>query len=219
VIGVRRAGSLARKDVLTEWRARQTITTMAVSALMIILLLGFSLGSDPARAPAVLWVALTLAAMLGAARPTLQEAEGDTLEALLLYPGRREHLFWGKWAALSVMLMLLWMALLPATAVLFNLALWSRLPALLAVGALGVAGLAALGTTFAALAVHVRGRELLMPLLLLPVSLPVVLAGMRLTEAVLLGGAISLWAGVLGVFDLLFLLIVPLLFEVVMEEA
>ncbi len=219
MIGLRRAGALARKDLLIEWRGRQTITAMAVFALLMILLLGFALGSDPVRAAAIVWVALVLAAMLGAGRPTLQEAEGETLETLLLYPGRREHLFWGKWAALGGVLMLLWAALMPVAAILFNLNLWSRLPALLGLGALGVAGLAALGTVFAALAVHVRGRELLMPLLLLPVSLPVVLAGVRLTEAVLTGGATRVWVGVLGAFDMLFLLVVPLLYEVVMEEA
>lgn len=219
MIALGRAGALARKDLLIEWRGRQTITTMAVFALLIILLLGFALGADSARASSFLWVALALAAMLGAGRPTLQEAEGDTLETLLLYPGSREHLFWGKWAALCGMLTLLWAALLPVTAILFNLSLWRALPALLGVGALGVAGLAALGTLFAALAVHVRGRELLMPLLLLPVSLPVVLAGVRLTEGVLTGGPTGVWLAVLGGFDAVFLLVAPLLFDVVVEEA
>lgn len=217
--GFQRAMALARKDLLLEWRGRQTVTAMAVFALLVLLLLGVALGADPSRAAAILWVALTLAAMLGAGRPTLQEAEGETLETLLLYPGSREHLYWGKWGALTAMLLALWGALLPLTGVLFNIDLWTRLPALLAVGALGAAGLAALGTLFAALAVHVRGRELLMPLLLLPVSLPVVLAGVRLTESALGGGAPGVWLGVLGAFDMLFLLVAPLLFEVVMEEA
>lgn len=217
--GFQRAMALARKDLLLEWRGRQTVTAMAVFALLVLLLLGVALGADPPRAAAILWVALILAAMLGAGRPTLQEAEGETLETLLLYPGSREHLYWGKWGALTAMLLALWGALLPLTGVLFNIDLWTRLPALLAVGALGAAGLAALGTLFAALAVHVRGRELLMPLLLLPVSLPVVLAGVRLTESALGGGAPGVWLGVLGAFDMLFLLVAPLLFEVVMEEA
>lgn len=217
--GLRRALALARKDLLLEWRGRQTVTAMAVFALLVLLLLGVALGADPPRAAAILWVALTLAVMLGAGRPTLQEAEGETLETLLLYPGSREHLYWGKWGALTAMLLALWGALLPLTGVLFNIDLWTRLPALLAVGALGAAGLAALGTLFAALAVHVRGRELLMPLLLLPVSLPLVLAGVRLTESALGGGAPGVWLGVLGAFDMLFLLVAPLLFEVVMEEA
>lgn len=214
-----RVGALARKDLLIEWRGRQTITTMAVFALLLMLLLGLALGADSARASSFLWVALALAAMLGAGRPTLQEAEGDTLETLLLYPGSREHLFWGKWAALSALLLLLWAALLPVTGILFNLSLWRALPALLGVGILGAAALAALGTVFAALTVHVRAREVLMPLLLLPISLPVVLAGVRLTEMVVTGGPIGAWVAVLVGCDVLFLLVAPLLFEVVMEEA
>ncbi|HEV8339244.1 MAG TPA: heme exporter protein CcmB [bacterium] len=217
--GFQRAGAVARKDLLLEWRGRQTVTAMVVFALLVTLLLGFALGGDSVRASAILWIALGLAAMLGAGRPMLAEAEGETLEALLLYPGSREHLYWGKCAALGAMLLLLWAALLPLAGILFNLDLWDRLPALLGVGALGVAGLAALGTLFAALAVHVRGRELLMPLLLLPVSLPVVLAGVRLTEATLTREAPGLWLGLLAAFDVLFLLTAPLLFEVLMEDA
>lgn len=217
--GLRRAAALARKDLLLEWRGRQTVTAMALFALLVILLLGFALGADPARAPVILWVALILAAMLGAGRPTLQEVESETLEMLLLYPGRREHLYWGKWGALSAMLLILWTAFLPLTAVLFNIDLWGRLPLLFAVGLLGIAGLSAVGTLFAALAVHVRGRELLMPLLLLPVALPVMLAGVRLTQAALDGSPAGVWLGLLGTFDILFLLVAPLLFEVVMEEA
>lgn len=216
---LRRAAALARKDLLLEWRGRESITAMGVFALLVILLLGFALGSEPARAPAILWVALGFAAMLGVARPTLLEVEQGSMETLLLYPGSREHLYWGKWVALTLMLTALLGLLLPVLGVLFNLDLWSRLPALLGVGLLGIIGLAATGTLFASLLVHVRGRELLMPLLLLPVTLPVVLGGVRLTEAVLTGDGGGLWLGVLAVFDILFLLVAPILFDIVMEEA
>jgi len=104
--------------------------------------------------------------------------------------------------------------------VLFNVDLWAKLPALFGVGVLGIAGLSAVGTLFAALVIHVRGRELLTPLLLLPVALPVVLGGVRLTETVLTGApGGGLWFGVLAVFDILFLLVAPILYDVVMEEA
>jgi len=71
----RRTVALARKDLLLEWRGRETITAMAVLALLVVLLLGFALGAEPPRAPAILWVALALAAMLGVARPTQAEVE------------------------------------------------------------------------------------------------------------------------------------------------
>jgi heme exporter protein B len=220
VTGARRAAALARKDLLLEWRGRETITAMGVFALLVVLLLGFVLGSEPARAPAILWVALGFAAMLGVARPTQMEVEQQALETLLLYPGSREHIYWGKWAALSAFLTALLAVLLPMLGLLFNLDLWTRLPALLGVGLLGIVGLAAVGTLFAALIIHVRGRELLMPLLLLPVVLPVILAGVRLTETVLTGTSGGrIWLGLLAAFDLVLLLVAPILFEVVMEEA
>ncbi len=214
----RRSVALARKDLLLEWRGRETVIAMAVLALLVVLLLGFTLGAEPERAPAILWVALTLAAVLGVSRPTQAEIEQDALETLLLYPGSREHLYWGKWAAVTVLLSLLLVLLLLVQAVLFNVDLWARLPALLGAGLLGIIGLASLGTLFAALVVHVRGRELLMPLLLLPVALPLVLAGVRLMEGVLAGRGSLPWFGLLAVFDMLFLLVAPILYEVVMEE-
>ncbi len=217
--GLRRAAALARKDLLLEWRGRETSVMIATLALLLILLLGFALDSAPTRAPAILWVALGLAAMVGVARPTQAELEGGALETLLLYPGSREDLYWGKWIALTLMLSVQLGVLLPLLGILFNIELWRHLPALLGAGLLGVVGIASVGTLFASLALQVRGRELLLPLLLLPVALPVVLAGIRLMESVLGGGPWAVWFGVLATFDLLFLLVAPILFSVVMEEA
>ncbi len=216
----RRTAALARKDLLLEWRGRETITAMGGLALLVVLLLGLVLGAEAASAPGILWVALLLAATLGLSRWTQAEVEQQALETLLLYPGSREHLFWGKWAALTLLLTVLLGLLLAVLGLLFNVDLWSRFPLLLGAGVLGIAGLCAVGTLFAALLVHVRGRELLMPLLLLPVALPVLLGGVRLTEAILSGApGGGLWLGVLAVFDILFLLVAPELYAVVLEEA
>jgi len=217
--GWRRATTLARKDLLLEWRGRETAVMITTLALLLILLLGFALDSAPARAPAILWVALGVAAMVGVARPTQAELEAGALETLLLYPGSREDLYWGKCAALTIMLCALLGLLVPLLGILFNINLWHQLPALFGVGLLGVIGLASVGTLLASLALQVRGRELLLPLLLLPIALPVVLASLRLTEIALSGGPWMPWLGVLATFDLLFLLVAPILFSVVMEEA
>lgn len=216
--GARRAAAVARKDLLIEWRGREITTAMGTFAVLVILLLGFALGSEPARAPAILWVALTLAAMLGVARPTQMELDQGAFETLLLYPGSREHVFWGKWAALTVLLAGLLGFLLLLLGILFNVDIWHQVPALLGAGLLGIIGLASIGTLFAALVIHVRGRELLMPLLLLPIAVPVILAGIRLTEAILTNGPGGVWVGVLLVFDILFSLVAPIFYEVVMEE-
>ncbi len=114
--GLLRATAVARKDLLVEWRGRQTATATGMVALLMILLLGFVLGSEPARAAAILWVALGFAAVLGIPRVTQAEVDQQALETLLLYPGSREHLYWGKCAALIVMLSGLLIALLVALA-------------------------------------------------------------------------------------------------------
>lgn len=214
-----RAAAVARKDLLLEWRGRQTATATGMVALLVILLLGFVLGSQPQSAAAILWVALGFAAVAGIPRITQAEAEQQALETLLLYPGSREHLYWGKFAALVVMLTPLLAVLLVLLGVLFNVDVWSRFLSLAGIGLLGVVGLAAVGTLLAGLVLHVRGRELLMPLLLLPLALPVLLGCVRLTEATLAGTPAGVWPAVLVAFDLVFLLVCPILFEVVIEEA
>jgi heme exporter protein B len=216
---VDRAAAVARKDLLQEWRGRQAATATGMVALLVILLMGFVLGSEPSRASAILWVAMGFATVLGIPRLTQAEADQQALETLLLYPGSREHIYWGKFLALIVMLTALLVVLWGLVGILFNVAIWHQLPALLGVGLLGVIGLAAVGTLLAGLVLHVRARELLMPLLLLPLALPVVLGCVRLTEAALAGTSEGVWLVVLGVFDLTVLLVCPILFEVVMEEA
>ena len=216
--GLLRAAAVVRKDLLVEWRGRQTTTATGMVALLMILLLGFVIGSEPGRAAAVLWVALGFAAVVGIPRITQSEVEQQALETLLLYPGSREHLYWGKSVALLIMLSALLVALLLLLGLLFSVDVWSHWGALLGVGMLGIVGLSAIGTLLAALVLHVRGRELLMPLLLLPLALPVVLGCVRLTEAVLADTPAGLWPVVLGAFDLVYLLVCPILFEVVMEE-
>ncbi len=216
--GVRRVSALARKDLIVEWRGRETIIAMGTFALLVVLLLGFVLGEEPGRAATIVWVALGFAAMLGVSRPTQMEVEQDAFETLLLYPGSREHIYWGKWIALTVMLATVLGTLLVVLGIFFNLDVWSRLPSLLGAGLLGIVGVAAVGTLFAFLILHIRGRELMMPLLLLPVVLPVLLGGVRLMDGILTGGSVGIWAGLLAGFDVLFLLVCPILFEVVVDE-
>lgn len=213
-----RAVALARKDLLLEWRGREATTAMVTFAVLVVLLLGFTLGADPQSAPAIIWVSLALGALVGIPRVTRSEVEQEALETLLLYPGDREALYWGKWAALCGMLTVLLALLLLIMGIFFNLDLWARLPYLLGAGMLGIIGLSSLGTLMAGLVLHVRGQELLMPLLLIPVALPVVLAGVRLTEAILAGAAGGPWIALLVVFDTVFLLAAPVLFELLMEE-
>jgi heme exporter protein CcmB len=212
----RRVRAVARKELLVEWRARDALLPAGSFGLSVLLVLGLTSGGGPEAAAPVLWVSVLLASVLAVGRGAEREGEEGTLEALLLYPGSREDLFWGRWLALFVLLVALGFGLWGAQVLLFDAPArgWR---AMLATGLLAAAGLAALGTLLAALLSHVRAGRLLMPLLFLPTSVPVLLAGVRLTEAAALGGPAGPWWGVLAAFDALFLLLGPFLFEVVVE--
>ncbi len=214
---LRRVWTLAAKDLRVEGRSLEALVPSGSFGLLVVLVLGLTQGTEPDRAPAVLWVALALAAVLLVERTTEREGEEGTLEALLLYPGSREDLFWGRWLALVVLLLALGLVMGAAQVVLFGVRLGLGWPQLVATGLLAACGLAAVGVLLSALMVNVRGGHLLMPLLLLPTGLPVLLAGIRLTEAALTSGAPGPWIGVLVVFDALFLLVGPPLFAAVVE--
>ncbi len=214
---LRRALALAAKDLRVEWRRREALLPSGSFGLLVTIVLGLTLGADPDQAPAILWVALAFAAVLLVERTTEREGEEGTLEALLLYPGSREDLFWGRWAALGVLLLVLGLGMGLTQVVLFGTQIGPGWPHLILAGVLAAGGLAAVGALLSALLVNVRGGHLLMPLLLLPICLPVLLAGIRLTEAARTGASFGPWFGVLVVFDLLFLLVGPPLFASVVE--
>ncbi len=212
----RRAAAVARKDLVLEWRGRDVVVPAAAFGLAVLLVLGLVSGGGPESAPTALWVSVLLASVLATGRSTERESEEGTLETLLLYPGSREDLFWGKWAALAGWVAVLAVGLWGTQVLLFNAPV-RGLPRLAAAGLLAAVGLSAVGTLLAALADRVRAGRLLMPLLYLPVSVPVLLAGIRLTESASLDTPAGPWPGVLVVFDLLFLLVGPVLFEAVVE--
>jgi heme exporter protein B len=212
----RRVTALARKDLLLEWRGRDVLVPAASFGLAVLVVLGLLWGGGPEAAPPVLWLSVLLASVLATGRSAEREGEEGTLEVLLLYPGSREDLFWGRWLALCVLLLGLGTGLWAAQVLLFNAPTRGFAPLLL-VAVLVAVGLSAVGTLLAALLQHVRAGRLLLPLLFLPTAVPVLLAGVRLTEAAVSGKPGGPWWGVLAAFDLLFLLVGPALFEVAVE--
>ena len=212
----RRVQAVARKDLLVEWRGRDALLPAGSFGLAVLLVLGLVTGGGAEAAAAVLWVSVLLAAVLVVGRSTEREGEEGTLETLLLYPGSREDLFWGKWGALAALVAVLAAGLWCGQVLLFNASPrgWAGLGLVVVLAA---AGLGAVGTLLAALLHHVRAGRLLLPLLFLPTTLPVLLAGIRLTEAASRGAPLGPWLGVLVVFDGLFLLVGPVLYEVVVE--
>ena len=220
-----RVWAVARKDLLTEGRSKATLNGLLFFAALVLLIFGFALGPDPERltqaAAGVLWVGFILTGLLGLTRAFQVEQENDSLEGLLLYPGDRGALYLGKLVGNVVFMVALEAAVFPCFAFFYNMPLWGALPGLLLTALLGTVGFAAVGTLFAAMTMHLRAREVMFPLLLLPFVVPVLLAAVKGTEAFLRGADRAEafpWLTLLGLFDLVFVTVSLFAFEWVVED-
>lgn len=221
----RRAFVITWKDLLTERRTKEHLNSLAYFAVLLLFIFQFAIGPDPARireaAPGLLWVSFILTGVLGLGRAFQAERENECLEGLLLSPIDREAIFLGKLLGNTIVMLLLSFFLLPLFAFFYNLDLWRYLPSLLVVVFLGIFGFAVVGTLYSAMTANVRAKELLFPLLLLPLVVPVLLASVTATQILLEGG--SLGKALRGLqllvgFDVIFLVVALLAFEFVVEE-
>jgi heme exporter protein B len=215
---------VAWKDLLVERRSKETLNALLFFSLALLFVFQFALGPDRERLaavlPGLLWLGFILSGVLGLGRSFLVERENDCWEGLLLTPGDKSAIYLGKLAG-SLALMLVVEALVLALFVLFfNVDLGPALPGLALVIVLGTIGVAAVGTLFAAMTAQVRARELLFPVLLLPVLVPVLLGTVKVTEALLLReslAAVAHWLKLLVAADVVYLTIGLLTFDVILE--
>jgi heme exporter protein B len=216
--------AILRKDLRIEWRTRESVSGLVV--LGILLLVVFTIAHDPdpdaARrlAPSVLWATFVFTGVLGVQRAFLLEREQDCLSGLLLAPIDPAAIFLGKLAGNLVVLAAMQAIVVPMTALLLRVDFLPVLGGLLLVLSLGNLGFAAGATLVTAIAVRTRAREVLLPLLLLPLVLPVLIAGVKATQAALAGG-LDLAGdalGVLAAFDVIFVVAGVLLFTYVVHD-
>ena len=215
---------MAWKDLLVERRSKETLNALLFFSLALLFVFQFALGPDRERLaavlPGLLWLGFILSGVLSLGRAFLVERENDCWEGLLLAPGDKSAIYLGKLAG-SVTLMLVVEALVLALFVLFfNVDLGAALPGLALVIVLGTIGVAAVGTLFAAMTAQVRARELLFPVLLLPVLVPVLLGTVKVTEALLLReplAAVTHWLQLLVAADVVYLTVGLLTFDVILE--
>jgi len=210
------------KDITSEMRTKEIATSLVAFALLVIVVVSFTLepGQNTSSiAAGILWVALTFAGVLGLSRSFVIEKDKGCLQGLMLCPVDRSILYLGKMLSILVFMIVVEVIILPVFIVLLD---QSGFPPQLAVIALlATIGFAAVGTLFSAMAVNTRARDVMMPLLFLPVASPVIIAAIKSTGLVLAGeswGAIASWLGVMAAFDVIFLAVSPLVFEFVIEE-
>ncbi|HUC52604.1 MAG TPA: heme exporter protein CcmB [Candidatus Cybelea sp.] len=215
---------LLGKELRTEFRSRELLTTTVVFILTIVILFSFTFqpsGNESLRfGPGLLWLAILFAASLMLQPGFLREQNNDTLSALRLSVSDPFAIFLAKLVANTVFLLLTEMLLLPIFAVLFNVHILAVFPQLVLVFFLGSVGVAIPGTAFSAISAQARMRELLLPLLLLPLLTPVLIASTESTAGLLdaqpaLQGK---WLGFLAGFDVVFLTALWLFGEYLLEE-
>lgn len=220
---LRALAAVVWKDLLAELRSKELLSSLIVFALLVVLVFNFALeldrGAREAVAAGVLWVTAIFTATLGLNRSLAAEKDRGSLDGLLLAPMDRSALYLGKTAGNILFMLLVQIVVLPVFSVLFNLPMFQ--PALLAAVGLGTVGYAAVGTLLASMSAHSRSRDLMLPILLFPVAVPVLVAVVKASSSALAGAPwdeIAPWFHLLIAYDLIFLSAAFLLFDYVVEE-
>jgi heme exporter protein B len=219
-------GAIMRKDLLVELRTKESVPSMALFAVTTFVVFHFGLDRDTLEgelAAGVLWVTLLFAAMLGINRLFVAEREQNGFDGILLAPIERSSLLIAKASALFLYLVALELVAVPAFALFFvQSGFWAAVPLLGAVLLLADAGIAVVGAMLASIAVNTRARDLLLPLLLLPLMVPVVIAAAAATEPLLSvpvdTSSSGKWLAVLALYDAVFGLLAYALFDFLMED-
>jgi heme exporter protein B len=202
--------AIARKDAVSELRGRHATVSTLFFAAVVLLLFGFALGPDAGRlaaaAPGLLWLAVVFAGILAVSRLHLLETDDGALEQLALYPVPRRAIYAGKAIGGLAVMLVLGLLVLGAVGILFAVDIGAAWLPLLTTVVLGAIGIAAVGTFHAGVTVRLRAREVMLPLLMLPVLAPLLLATVKATAAALAGdpfGELGAWLQLLVAFDVI----------------
>jgi len=222
---VRILAALIWKDLVTEARTRELVTSMSLVAFLALVIMSLALGASPglaaAAAPGILWVTVSFAATLGLARSHALEQERQALQGLLLTPVSRSLLYLGKFGANLLLVLILECVVVAAFAVLFANDLGRRAGWLALPLGLGAVGFTAVGTLLGAMTSATRLREVLLPILLLPVVLPAIILSLAGIAAVLDGRALAdlfRSTNMLASVDVIFVVLGMWLYGYVVEE-
>jgi heme exporter protein B len=222
----RAAGAIFRKDLRSEFRTKEVFNSSAVFALLVIVI--FSMAFEPTSAEAralsggLLWVAFAFSGMLGLSRTFAREVPNDCLLGLQMAPIPPAAIYVGKLGSNFLFLGLLELLLLPLFALFYNVPIQEHALAMCWIVFLGSWGLAAVGTTFAGIATTVRLRELMLPVLLLPIEIPLLLSLVEATTTILQGTdpivETGIWFRLSFGFDVIFTILSLYLFPYILEE-
>ncbi len=219
----RKVLAIAGKDALAELRSREIITSVLVFAVLVLVIFNFAFTVERDTmlllAPGVLWVAFTFSGILALNRAFIPEKEENCLEGLMACPVGREVIYLGKMLGSLFFLLLVEAVVLPVFSLLFNVPVLSF--QIIVITVLATLGFVAVGTLFSAMAVSTRAREMVLPILFLPIISPVIICAVEASALALSGsswGGLMSWLGVILAFDAIFLTVPFLIFGYVIEE-
>jgi len=216
-------GAIVWKDLAGELRSRELLSAMLVFALLVILIFNFAIELHPnlrlAITPGVLWVTFAFAGTLGLNRSMAVEKDRGCLDGLLLAPVDRSAIYFGKSLSNLAFMLIVAMVILPIYSVLYNINVFN--PGLLLVILLGSTGYVAVGTLLSSMAVQTRTRDVLLPVLLFPVIVPVLLAAVKASGGFLQNlpmNEIWPWLNILIAYDVIFTAVAYMVFDYIVEE-
>ncbi|MBL8960821.1 MAG: heme exporter protein CcmB [Gemmatimonadetes bacterium] len=220
----RRVRAVALKDLTAERRSKSGLNAVTFLGVLVLMLFGFALGPDTESlreaATGAIWLAILFSGVLAFNRSYQLELDGGALEPLLLYPGSRWSIFAGKLLANLAFVGLVELIVIPVALVLFHVSIPDAWAAQLGVTLLGTIGFVTLGTFYAAMSSRSRSREVLLPLLLFPMMIPVLLGAVEASTSLLEGNVMrdaGAWIRMLLVYDVVFLAAALAVFEFVIE--
>jgi heme exporter protein B len=220
------AWHVMRKDITVEIRSLEILSTTLLFAVTVVLMFSFGLvkegrAVEDVAAP-ILWIAIAFSGTLALGRTFERERHNDTLRALMLAPADRPALYAGKLAGILLLLALVEIALVPLVGLFFDAPVLAQAFPLALLLAAGTLGFCAVGTLFAAMLVRARSRDVLLPVMLYPMTVPVMIAGVRGTAALFQAtpepAVAQFWLGILGAFDVVFVVLALWTFEPVMTD-
>jgi len=226
---LRAVWAIVWKDVAVEIRSRELLSAMLVFAFLVILIFNFALELDAKTrenvTAGVLWVTFTFAGTLGLNRSMATEKDRGCLDGLLLAPVDRSAIYFGKALGNLVFMLIVEIIVLPVFSVLYNVNLFQ--PGLILVILLGSEGYVAVGTLLSGIAVQTRTRDILLPILLFPVVIPLLIAAIKASSGFLIGSTLEQgiqmeeiwpWINLLLVYDLIFTAVSYMVFDYVVED-
>ncbi|MFW6088673.1 MAG: heme exporter protein CcmB [Gemmatimonadota bacterium] len=220
-----RVAALVWKDLLIEVRTKASFHSMLAFSALVLFVFSFAIGPDTPLlrriAAGLMWVAIVFTGLLSLSRTYQSEEAAGGLEGLRTAPGDPRYIYLGKLSGNLLLLLALEVVLFPAAAVLFQIEMLPHAVPLAGIALLGTFGISTAGTFYAALTLHLRAREIMLPLLLIPALVPPLLGAVNATQLVLDGnpfGDAALWVRLLIAYDVVFFVVCTWLFPLAVEN-